>query len=107
MHPSSGVPILLSDLSLSKSIVHISTLQFLFFFFINTLIFSALAETALSIANINPRVALLTFSTKGSANHECVDKVIEAGRIIGISLIDHIIIGDNNYVSLKERGIID
>lgn len=34
-------------------------------------------------------------------------KIVEAGRLIGISLIDHIIIGDNNYVSLKERGIID
>lgn len=29
-----------------------------------------------------------------------------AGDIIGIQLIDHIIIGDNRYVSLKERGLI-
>lgn len=40
------------------------------------------AETAVSIAGINPRVALMTFSTKGSANHECVDLVKEAGRIL-------------------------
>jgi len=40
------------------------------------------AETAVRIAGINPRVALLTFSTKGSAKHECVDRIIEAGRIL-------------------------
>ena len=40
------------------------------------------AETAIKIAGINPRVALMTFSTKGSAKHECVDRVIEAGRIL-------------------------
>ena len=40
------------------------------------------AETALRIAGINPRVALMTFSTKGSAKHECVDRIIEAGRIL-------------------------
>ena len=40
------------------------------------------AETAETIAGINPRVALLTFSTKGSASHECVDLVKNAGTIL-------------------------
>ena len=30
----------------------------------------------------------------------------ECGNIMGIELLDHIIIGDNKYVSLKEKGII-
>lgn len=30
----------------------------------------------------------------------------ECGKIIGIRLLDHLIIGDNKYVSLKEKGII-
>jgi len=41
----------------------------------------AAAQTARDIAQIKPRVALLTFSTKGSAKHERVDKVIEATRL--------------------------
>ncbi len=31
----------------------------------------------------------------------------EAGSLMGIPLIDHIIVGDNRYVSLKERGILE
>ena len=34
-------------------------------------------------------------------------KVYEAGKLIGIDLIDHIIIGDNKYISLKEKGVMN
>lgn len=33
-------------------------------------------------------------------------RVAEAGNLIGISLLDHIVIGDNRYISLKERGML-
>lgn len=33
-------------------------------------------------------------------------RIKECGRIIGIELLDHVIIGYNKYISLKEKGII-
>lgn len=32
-------------------------------------------------------------------------RIREAGTLVGITLMDHIIIGDNRYISLKEQGI--
>jgi len=35
---------------------------------------------------------------------EVTKRIVEAGYIIGIELIDHVIIGDHQYISLKEKG---
>ena len=34
-------------------------------------------------------------------------RLVAGGRLLGIEVLDHIIIGDNRYVSLKERGFWD
>nr|WGD77296.1 DNA repair protein RadC [Bacillus subtilis] len=37
---------------------------------------------------------------------EVTKRLVEAGKIIGIDVIDHIIVGDETYTSLKEKGYI-
>jgi len=37
---------------------------------------------------------------------EVTDRLIEAGKIIGIEVLDHLVIGDNRFVSLKANGLI-
>ncbi len=42
----------------------------------------ASADSAKKIAGITPKVAMLSFSTKGSAKHALVDKVVEATKLV-------------------------
>ncbi|WP_010279058.1 RadC family protein, partial [Paenibacillus senegalensis] len=57
--------------------------------------------------------AILAFhnhpSTDPSPSPEDVQiskRLMEAGEILGVSFLDHIIIGGNSYVSLKEQGLL-
>jgi len=39
---------------------------------------------------------------------EVTQRLVEAGKVLGIEVLDHIIIGSNSrYVSFKEKGILD
>ncbi|NLP43952.1 MAG: DNA repair protein RadC [Peptococcaceae bacterium] len=37
---------------------------------------------------------------------EITGRLVEGGKLLGIQVIDHVIIGDKRYVSFKERGLI-
>ena len=34
------------------------------------------------------------------------EKLVEGGKLLGIDVLDHIIIGEGKYVSLKDEGFI-
>ncbi|GIP31362.1 DNA repair protein RadC [Paenibacillus sp. J2TS4] len=85
------------------------------------------AKETLSIGSLNasivhPREVFLAAIRRSSASIICVhnhpsgdptpspedieitQRLVEAGQIIGIDVLDHIIIGDRSYISLKEKG---
>ncbi|MGO4734270.1 JAB domain-containing protein [Paenibacillus sp. 2KB_22] len=41
-----------------------------------------------------------------SEDIDVTKRLCDAGVILGIELLDHIILGDNNYVSLKAKGLM-
>lgn len=79
---------------------------------------------ALSTTTIHPREVLSPAIRRGAAgiiiahNHpsgdptpsrediEATMRIAEAAKIVGIKLLDHIIVGNSRYVSLKDEGII-
>ncbi|MGN8885747.1 RadC family protein [Blautia sp. HCP28S3_G10] len=44
--------------------------------------------------------------TPSTCDREVTERVFQAGEMLGIHLIDHIIIGDQKYVSFREEGLI-
>lgn len=45
-------------------------------------------------------------STPSREDIEVTKRLAEAGKILGIELLDHIVIGEGEYVSLKEKGYV-
>lgn len=43
--------------------------------------------------------------TPSEADLACTRRLVEAGRVLGIAILDHVIIGDGRHVSCRERGI--
>ncbi|MCE4049921.1 JAB domain-containing protein, partial [Bacillus sp. Au-Bac7] len=37
---------------------------------------------------------------------EVTKRLVEAGKLIGIDVLDHIIVGEDSFTSLKEKGSI-
>lgn len=45
-------------------------------------------------------------STPSTEDINITHRLVDVGNIIGIKVLDHIIIGDNNYISFKQKNII-
>lgn len=43
--------------------------------------------------------------TPSSEDIAITTRIFEAGKLLGIELVDHIIIGDGKYISMKEKGL--
>lgn len=37
---------------------------------------------------------------------EITKRLVECGKIMGVEILDHVVIGDGRYASLKEKGYI-
>jgi len=40
-------------------------------------------------------------------DHQVTRRLAQAGHLLGIHVLDHVVIGDDGYVSFRERGLLD
>lgn len=45
--------------------------------------------------------------TPSLCDREITERIRQSGELLGISLLDHIIIGDHRYISFKEEGMLE
>lgn len=44
--------------------------------------------------------------TPSECDREITERIYKAGELLGIRLLDHIVIGDQKYVSFREQGLL-
>ncbi len=44
--------------------------------------------------------------TPSDQDIQLTHRLVEAGELLGIKLLDHLIIGDGSFMSLKEKGYL-
>ncbi len=89
---------LIKDLVISSGTVNTSIMP------VREIFVQALKQEAVNIILIHNHPS--GDPTPSAEDLRVTKRIREAGNFVGISLMDHIIIGDNRYISLKEQGLL-
>jgi DNA repair protein RadC len=65
---------------------------------------AAIAESAAALVLVHNHPS--GDPTPSREDREVTEQLAAAGRLIGISVLDHVVVGDGRYVSFVEMGLI-